>query len=95
MVNELSVLELYLKDINKVPLLTREEETSLAIEAAKGNKAAKNKIVNANLRFVVNIAKKYQNHGLDLPDLISEGNMIQQRAITLFLMQFGGLDNLY
>ena len=43
MVNELSVLELYLKDINKVPLLTREEETSLAIEAAKGNKAAKNK----------------------------------------------------
>lgn len=84
MVNELSVLELYLKDINKVPLLTREEETSLAIEAAKGNKAAKNKIVNANLRFVVNIAKKYQNHGLDLPDLISEGNIGLLVAIDKF-----------
>lgn len=84
MVNELSVLELYLKDFNKVPLLTREEETSLAIEAAKGNKAAKNKIVNANLRFVVNIAKKYQNHGLDLPDLISEGNIGLLVAIDKF-----------
>ena len=84
MVKESSVLELYLKDINKVPLLTREEETSLAIEAAKGNKAAKNKIVNANLRFVVNIAKKYQNHGLDLPDLISEGNIGLLVAIDKF-----------
>lgn len=84
MVNELSVLELYLKDINKVPLLSREEETSLAIEAAKGNKAAKNKIVNANLRFVVNIAKKYQNHGLDLTDLISEGNIGLLVAIDKF-----------
>lgn len=84
MVNELSVLELYLRDINKVPLLTREEETSLAIEAAKGNKAAKNKIVNANLRFVVNIAKKYQNHGLDLTDLISEGNIGLLVAIDKF-----------
>lgn len=84
MVNELSVLELYLKDINKVPLLTREEETFLAIEAAKGNKAAKNKIVNANLRFVVNIAKKYQNHGLDLTDLISEGNIGLLVAIDKF-----------
>lgn len=84
MVNESNVLELYLKDINKVPLLTREEETSLAIEAAKGNKAAKDKIVNANLRFVVNIAKKYQNHGLDLTDLISEGNIGFLVAIDRF-----------
>ncbi|MBQ1970990.1 MAG: RNA polymerase sigma factor RpoD/SigA, partial [Treponema sp.] len=82
--NESNVLELYLKDINKVPLLTREEETSLAIEAAKGNKAAKDKIVNANLRFVVNIAKKYQNHGLDLTDLISEGNIGLLVAIDRF-----------
>ena len=84
MVNESNVLELYLKDINRVPLLTREEETSLAIEAAKGNKAAKDKIVNANLRFVVNIAKKYQNHGLDLTDLISEGNIGLLVAIDRF-----------
>ena len=84
MVNESNVLELYLRDINKVPLLTREEETALAIEAAKGNKAAKDKIVNANLRFVVNIAKKYQNHGLDLTDLISEGNIGLLVAIDRF-----------
>ena len=84
MVNESNVLELYLKDINRVPLLTREEETSLAIEASKGNKAAKDKIVNANLRFVVNIAKKYQNHGLDLTDLISEGNIGLLVAIDRF-----------
>ena len=84
MVNESNVLELYLKDINRVPLLTREEETSLAIEASKGNKAAKDKIVNANLRFVVNIAKKYQNHGLDLTDLISEGNIGLLVAIDKF-----------
>ena len=84
MVNEPNVLELYLKDINRIPLLTRDEETSLALEAAKGNKIAKNKIVNANLRFVVNIAKKYQNHGLDLTDLISEGNIGLLVAIERF-----------
>ena len=84
MVSEPNVLELYLKDINRIPLLTRDEETSLALEAAKGNKIAKNKIVNANLRFVVNIAKKYQNHGLDLTDLISEGNIGLLVAIERF-----------
>ena len=84
MVNESNVLELYLRDINKVPLLTREEETSLAIVVVKGKKVAKNKIVNANLRFVVNIAKKYQNHGLDLTDLISEGNIGLLVAIDKF-----------
>ena len=65
------VLAIYLKDINKIPLLTREEENNLAEKAKKGDKAAKDKIVVANLRFVVNIAKKYQNHGLDLTDLIA------------------------
>jgi RNA polymerase primary sigma factor len=78
------VLALYLKDINKIPLLTREEETTLAKKAKAGDKAAKNKIVTANLRFVVNIAKKYQNHGLDLTDLISEGNVGILTAIEKF-----------
>ena len=78
------VLALYLKDINKIPLLTREEETTLAKKAKAGDKAAKNKIVTANLRFVVNIAKKYQNHGLDLTDLISEGNIGILTAIEKF-----------
>jgi RNA polymerase primary sigma factor len=77
-------LSLYLRDINKVPLLTRDEETALAIAAASGDENAKNKIVKANLRFVVNVAKKYQNHGIDLGDLISEGNIGLLTAIEHF-----------
>ncbi len=78
------VLSFYLKDINKVPLLKREEEIELAQKAANGDKAAKDKIVSANLRFVVSVAKKYQNHGLDLVDLISEGNIGLMNAIERF-----------
>lgn len=78
------VLAMYLKEINKIPLLSHEEETELALEAQKGSKAAKDKIVNANLRFVVNVAKKYQNRGLDLTDLISEGNIGLMTAVDRF-----------
>jgi RNA polymerase sigma factor, sigma-70 family len=84
MTNDENILAMYLKDINRIPLLTREEETELALKAKNGDPAAKNKIVNANLRFVVNVAKKYQNHGLDLPDLISEGNIGLLTAIDRF-----------
>ncbi len=79
-----NILSMYLKEINKIPLLTREEEVELATKAAEGDKAAKDKIVQANLRFVVNVAKKYQNHGLDLVDLISEGNIGLMTAIERF-----------
>ena len=82
--NDDNVLSIYLKEINKIPLLSYEEETELALKAQKGDVAAKNKIVNANLRFVVNVAKKYQNHGLDLTDLISEGNIGLLTAIDKF-----------
>ena len=78
------ILSIYLKEINKVPLLTREEEVELCEKARKGDKAAKDKIVKANLRFVVKVAKKYQNHGLDLTDLISEGNIGLLNAIEKF-----------
>ena len=78
------VLSMYLKEINKIPLLTREEEVELCEKARKGDKAAKDKIINANLRFVVKVAKKYQNHGLDLTDLISEGNIGLITAIDKF-----------
>lgn len=78
------VLGLYLKDIKTVPLLTHEEEIELAKKAQKGDKFAKNKLVNSNLRFVVNVAKKYQNHGLDLIDLISEGNIGLLTAVEKF-----------
>ena len=60
MSNSDSVLSMYLKEINKIPLLSYEEETELAVKAAKGDVAAKNKIINSNLRFVISIAKKYQ-----------------------------------
>jgi RNA polymerase primary sigma factor len=64
-----------LNDIKKIPLLTREEELDAAREAAKGNKAARDRLINANLRFVIRIAKRYQGQGLPLPDLINEGNI--------------------
>ena len=79
-----TVLTMYLRDINKIALLTREEENELALKAQNGDMNAKNKIVNANLRFVITVAKKYQNHGLDLTDLISEGNLGLLTAIEKF-----------
>ena len=84
MTNDENILSMYLKDINKVSLLSREEEIDLALKAKAGDKAAKDRIVNANLRFVVNVAKKYQNHGLDLTDLISEGNIGLLTAVDRF-----------
>lgn len=79
-----SALSYYFKEINAVPLLSREEEIELCAKAASGDKRAKEKIVNANLRFVVKIAKKYQGKGLDLEDLISEGNIGLLIAIERF-----------
>ena len=84
MKHEDNVLAMYLKDINKVPMISHEEEIELAKKAQAGDKAAKNRLVNANLRFVVNVAKKYQNHGLDLTDLISEGNIGLLTAVDKF-----------
>jgi RNA polymerase primary sigma factor len=79
-----NILSLYLKEINQIPLLTREEEDKYARLAAKGEAKAKQKLINANLRFVVNVAKKYQNQGLPLSDLISEGNIGLMNAIERF-----------
>jgi RNA polymerase primary sigma factor len=84
-----NLLSFYLKDINKVSLLSRSEEESLAREAVQGNAAAKDRLVRANLRFVVNVAKKYQHRGLPLEDLISEGNIGLMRAIDRFDVEKG------
>ena len=65
----------YLQDIQKTPLLTQEEEIELAERIAQGDQEALNKLVEANLRFVVSVAKEYQNRGLPLEDLINEGNI--------------------
>jgi RNA polymerase primary sigma factor len=79
-----TTLALYLREINRIPLLSREEEDSVAREAARGSKKAQDKLVNANLRFVVNVAKKYQGQGLPLEDLISEGNIGLLNAVQRF-----------
>ena len=84
MANDDVILAMYLKEINKIPLLSRDEENELAQRAKAGDKVAKDKIVRANLRFVVNVAKKYQNRGLDLTDLISEGNIGLLTAIERY-----------
>ncbi len=79
-----NVLSIYLKEINKVPLLTRELEDKYAREAAMGQKFAKDMLVKSNLRFVVNVAKRYQNQGIPLSDLISEGNIGLINAIERY-----------
>lgn len=79
--NEISI---YLSQIGKIPMLSHEEQKELAAKAQKGDLQARNKLVNANLRFVVNTAKAYQNHGLELIDLISEGNIGLIQAISKF-----------
>lgn len=84
MAHEENVLAMYLKDINKIPMISHEEEIELAKKAQAGDAVAKNKLVDSNLRFVVNVAKKYQNHGLDLTDLISEGNIGLLTAVEKF-----------
>jgi RNA polymerase primary sigma factor len=74
----------YLKEINRIPLLSREEEERLARAAAKGSDAARDQLVQANLRFVVNVAKRFQHRGLPLEDLISEGNIGLLSAISRY-----------
>jgi len=86
---DVSSLSVYLREINKIPLLTREEEVNLARRAAKDDKNAKEKLIKANLRFVVNVAKKYQNQGLTLSDLISEGNLGLITAVDKFDVEKG------
>jgi RNA polymerase primary sigma factor len=79
-----NTLAMYLREIGRIPLLTRAEEDEAARAAAKGNGKARDKLVNGNLRFVVNIAKKYQGKGLPLQDLISEGNIGLLNAVDRF-----------
>lgn len=70
-----NALATYFKEIHKLPLLSRSEETELARRAQKGDAPAREKLIQANLRFVVNVAKRFHAHGLPLEDLVSEGNI--------------------
>ena len=77
-------LRVYLKEIVRIPLLTREQEGELARRARAGDEAAKARLTEANLRLVVQIARRYLNRGLPLPDLIEEGNIGLLRAVEKF-----------
>jgi RNA polymerase sigma factor (sigma-70 family) len=77
-------LALYLSEIARIPLLTREEELDLARRARAGDEVAKAKLIEANLRLVVQVARRYLNRGLPLPDLIAEGNLGLMRAVEKF-----------
>lgn len=78
------VLETYLREINRVPLLNGDEEKALAREILRGNSAAREHMIRANLRLVVSIAKHYSNRGLLLLDVIEEGNVGLLKAVERF-----------
>jgi RNA polymerase sigma factor (sigma-70 family) len=77
-------LRVYLKEIVRIPLLTREQESELGRRVRAGDAAAKARLTEANLRLVVQIARRYLNRGLPLPDLIEEGNIGLLRAVEKF-----------
>ena len=77
-------LDQYLREISRYPLITREEEVVLAQAIKTGNEESLDKLVRSNLRFVVSVAKKYQNQGVSLSDLINEGNLGLIRAAHKF-----------
>jgi RNA polymerase primary sigma factor len=75
---------MYLREIGRIPLLTRGEEQKLGRRIRRGDESAVHELVQANLRFVVNIAKRYMNRGIPLPDLVTEGNLGLYEAARRF-----------
>src|SRR5512147_1072727 len=85
----LDAIKYYLKEIRKTPLLTFEQEQELAKRIAQGDQEARAKMIEANLRLVVAIGKKYINRGLQFSDIIEEGNLGLIRAVEKFQYQRG------
>lgn len=101
---ESASLDKYLQEIGREDLITVEEEVELAQRIKKGDRIALEKLTRANLRFVVSVAKQYQNQGLSLPDLINEGNLglikaaekfDETRGFSSFRTLYGGFVNQY
>ena len=90
-------IEKYLQEIGKIDVLTPDEEVALAKKIRSGDRAARELLVKSNLRFVVSVAKQYQNNGLSLGDLINEGKLpnalTKRKDSSLFLMPCGGSGN--
>lgn len=82
--NSDNLLTLYLNDVKQYPLLTPEEETELARKAVSGDASAREKLINSHLRFVVTVAKQYENTGFGLMDLINEGNLGLMTAVEKY-----------
>jgi RNA polymerase primary sigma factor len=85
-----SGIKIYLREIGQTPLLTREEEVKLARRIKRGDQAARQQMIKANLRLVVKIAHDYSSYGLPLLDLISEGNIGLMKAVERFDPKKGG-----
>jgi RNA polymerase primary sigma factor len=83
-VGQRAPLDIYLRELSRIPLLTREQESELARRVADGDEAARKRMVESNLRLVVMLARRYQNRGLPLSDLIAEGNLGLIRAVEKF-----------
>ena len=77
-------LNLYFEEIGSTPLLTEEQERQLSARALRGDERAKNRLAEANLRFVASVARQYAGKGLGMDDLISEGNMGLVKAATKY-----------
>ena len=101
---ESASLDKYLQEIGREDLITVEEEVELAQAIKRGDRRALEKLTRANLRFVVSVAKQYQNQGLSLPDLINEGNLglikaaenlTRPEVLSLFPMLCGGFVSLF
>lgn len=99
---ESASLDKYLQEIGREELITVEEEVELAQRIKQGDRKALEKLTRANLRFVVSVAKQYQNQGLSLPDLINEGNLglikaaensMKHEASNSYPMLYGGYAN--
>lgn len=85
----MDAIKRYLKEIKDIPLLTAEEERSLAREIKRGNRHAKEKMIRSNLRLVINIAKRYSYLGVPILDLIEEGNLGLMKAVEKYNPQRG------